>query len=872
MAGFSDQDDRRAYDGEWQTKLDPMSRGIFEALADPLSAVASRRNEIGGQSTTIRVVAGKIVGAAAYVHGYRVFFGSGSPPRICTPIVQTSLGAFGMRQLNTYVPGTTVYVLITRDLPYGLILGAEPSPITSPDAALPDMISQASRCGISVDLAHSGLLNLGKGGYPDLSSGRPADSLPSGEYGAISETGMRFFGDSHMLSAAADEFSGLWVFYDQLTRLGGRHLQVDSAGASYESLEDQGEFRSYSGESPYPWEALGRYSPGDPARRLPAQDYQIDKAHYAALEPAEDRQSPFHRIVTLGGYVGHGRKTYVFLPPAPDGFHTIGGEPPIAVAEDHTGLTGVRSIRSAKMTIVGKFHAIPGPAELRRPEDAGGDTPDNYRFAGLGEKGAAHAVSDEVATSDDDAVGQRMAAVADVLSHALNYEAVQPLHAHAKDWKLPEEGDTVLGLATETPDFATLATEQSLPAPPPQKIRVDHRYGDASYTPNTALQVFLQEGQVVILDGFGAELRMGGGDITLSCPGDIVLRPGRNLVGMAGHDVALRANNSADISANKRDVRIKARVNLQMVGGVGGTGGVLLESRGASAYEYEKTGEDAVSGGVQVKSAGDVAVWGHDLYLRSTAGQVVVDAAAGEGDVLVTASAMRRYLRDSAVDAFGSPDSPDAVNSWGVDNLLGGTLKAGGDAVLGGTLIVNGTVSVAAGNITTSGAAAAANKVESLTGGSLNAARRSVSQQGDAIADAAAAAGTSYAADIDRRWYGEGAAGNTTVINRAGFSFRSAVQYMAKKWRMWESGWQQRARLAGKTMATWVEQPVAAGSDQTYPYPGREAWEAGTGYYRQDLGLSDDGVSKDRDAKLYGRPTMIRPDKVKPDGNYTIIA
>ena len=871
---FSPQPDRRAYDAEWQKLLSPSTQATFQAISDPLAAGATQRGEIGGQLGGIKIAFGVIVDACAYVHGYRVFLSNGSPPRICTPLVQTSLGAIGMRQSHTYTPGTGVYVLFFVDLEVGLILGASPALSISANSTLPDAISQASRCGISVDLAHSSLLNM-TGGFNDLSGGRPSDSLPIGEFGVFAETGMRIFGDAHMLSVAADEFSGLWVFYDQLVRLGGRHLQIDTAGSSEETLDDQGEIYHYRGITPYPWEELGRYSPGNPTRTISDQASQIDLPHYAPLEPLDDRQTPFHRIVTLSGYIGHGTKTYVFLPPAAaTGVNTVGGKPPIAVAEDHTALTGRRSIRSAKSLILGKWGAIPGPTPLKRPEDATGDNPANYRFAGIGAAGDAHQVAGDVKTSDaDDPVGQRMAALDDVLAHALNYEGVQPLFSHAKDWKLPEESATLLGGLSGIPSFATLASEQSIPPPKAQPIVVDHRYGKTDYFPNNAMLVFLEEGQVVIVDGFGGEIRMGGGGIRLACPLDIELAPGRNLVCLAGHDAIVRAKNSIDLSATNHDLRLKAKVNVQIVGGVGGSGGVLIESKGSAAYDYAKTGEDAVSGGVQIKSASEVAVWGSDVYLRTTTGELVLDAAAGAGDLIVTADTVTRYIRSSAVDSFGNPTAPTAVNDWGQNNLVSGSFQAGGNVAFGGSLLVNNDVVVASGNFGSSEAQAAGGKIGSLAGTGLNDARRSLDRQKDAITELQASLASNYTQSYDARWYAPGAAGNSDTIARTGFSFRGIAQYLTKKWRFWESRWQQQARLSSGTPATWTEQPVVSGSEKTYPYPGLEAWAQGDALRRQNLNLFDPikGVSKDRTTTLYANPTLATADKVKPDGNYVVI-
>jgi hypothetical protein len=73
---------------------------------------------------------------------------------------------------------------------------------------------------------------------------------------------------------------------------------------------------------------------------------------------------------------------------------------------------------------------------------------------------------------------------------------------------------------------------------------------------------------------------------------------------MAGHDLILKAKESADLTATNHDVRIKAERNMQVVAGSddGSAGGILLESRSKSAGPWSGEGEAAQSSGIILKA------------------------------------------------------------------------------------------------------------------------------------------------------------------------------------------------------------------------------------------------------------------------------
>jgi hypothetical protein len=806
--------------------------------------------------------------------------------------MQTSALPFGARQIQTLLPGTSVYVLVHPQLRHGVIVGVEPDHSTDPTLAQSDFIHQASRCGLRVDRIHSAVLRLNKkGGAVDWSAGRPFDGTTAGEWGAIAETGVKVTVDSFMAQLGVDELTGVAAFYhDQLLRIGGYNFQRYTSGTELEILHDEGEIYVYDGETPYPWEQRGVLSPGsDPYRERGYRQTQIDEPHYAALEPQSDDQMPFHRVLRLGGYLGQGGKELILIPPA--GAATLrygGGADPIAVSEVQRTLSGRYLIRAAKGFHIAKQISIPAPRRKSRAEDSAGDSSDNYKFAGNSGGGEAHQIVGSVEPSDDQENPhlQQAAAIQDVRAFAYNWEGEHALHYHKNDWSVNDEGDTEFGTNQEPVDFGTLADEFYLPRPEPRTANVDHRYGEVDYFPNASHFDMTDDGAVVLSDGYGAEIRLVAGHIVLSAPGDIWFKSGRNLVQWAGNDWIARAKNSWDLSATKGDGRAKAERNFQVLGGNdgpdGNQGGVLIESRAPAAYDYaDKVGEDVVTGGVQVKCRkGDVALWARNIYVRTGGGDVepgviTLDADRGKREIVTHSRDFTRYVTNVCADNFGTDGDVRVANLYSANSALIDTSLIVGDsvAVLKGGMLISGYVSVVDGHIATEFAPDFNNLVPRQRDEDLEKAHAYIEEansNSDEVQDNAAEFFRALFTDF---WYAEGQPGADETIEAVGFSFRNTKQYRSEKFKLWEDRWQQFARLAGAEPAKWTESPVQAGSEVTYPYPGKEKWKDEETLQTQDLELYDqeEGVAKDRDPSIYGEPKFKAPEQKVPDGNYAVL-
>lgn len=824
---------------------------------------------------------GRIVDVVPMMNSYRVQAENGQL-HICNLGSSTSHQPTGTRQTTTLSVGTAVLFVIPPQGHHGLIIAVDPDYITDARNHRMDMIVQGGRTGLYVEAAHDALLTklLNRGGNPCFNAGRPLDSTTAGEWGYMTETGLAIHMDPFLTYHRVDEETGLFLFYhDQLTRLAGHNLQIRSVVGEKECLNDQQEAVSFEGQNPYPWERSGVW---DWCQRnfkeVDAKDVQRYLQEYSLIEPLVDDQQPWDRIRKFGGYLGQGHKEMVCVPPTPtpSGVNTYSSVTPgRGVLNIQHALDGAYALESAKRVYISKRLCIPVPKMIKRPEDETGDNETNYKAAGKfgPEAGEPHIIADEidVGSSQGPIELVRAAAVLDLGAFTFNWQGLHPFHYHRKDWYVPEECDGYPALRNQLPlNFCDLQNSQYLSAPVPVVMKVDHRLNDASYYPNESFIVLLEDGGISIGDGFGSEIRMTGGSVEISAPGDINLRPGRNLNVYAGWDVILRANNSVDATANRGDFRAKAEHDVQILGGNDGYGGVLIESRAKCAsYDFIHSGQKAQHSGIMLLAKDSPIVsYGADLVMKtrvSTPGSGNIRLVAGddsEGDIKMYCTTQESFLESSRFDYF-----PSGANEfWASDTILGGNIRAVGQAVIGMGITSNSWITVLNGSVnTTTGGfmwkllpeqAAPAETDVSYTINRINETKTILQDERK---------NTEYEQDLDKG------------ILPAEFSYRTPADYKTESgFLIFESRWQQLARLGGTLADKWTENPVITQSDgNTYPHPGTDAWTVQNNWCEQDLRLYSvtDGASIDRasNQEEYETPTYGDTHMTILDGNYPII-
>ena len=855
---------------------------------------------------------GRVIDGSALTNCYRVNIERGTAPKIAVPLMSTSQSAIGATEINTFAPGTSVLLYIHSKLNHAFILGCIPDPAVFGRESIHDSISFLTRA--RVDEAHKRYLQLtNNGDMSNYSSWKPFDSTHASEWGATAITGLKVTLDDFMVQMAVNEFTGIFGFYhDQLLRIGGYNLQTWTAGHERDAYMDQAEYNDTQGYSPYPWEAMGMLDPGgDMIKEYTPDQFATAKGrpYYSNWENYYENQQPFHRTQKFYGYYGQGERTVVCAPPqyadwwaykstasgdSPDPFETTArnewatdvleankgsakqlapidvsdpASAPIGLSEDNTGIDGRRFIASAKGITLAKRMLLPVPARMRRPEDGNGDDAEkNYKAAGKFGAGAEHKITGDVKTTDEKHPHlQRAAGVLDLHGYLFNYVGLHPFHWHAKDYKTYEQSELQHAqYNSNIPDYTTLKGSMYLPQPTPKTLDIDHRLRGQQFYESESYLSLLEDGTVVIGDGYGAEIRMCAGSITISAPGDVWFKPGKNAQIWAGRDIIMRANSGVDISTTEESVRIKAEQNVMILAGNDTSkkqGGVLIESRAtAPTYNFDEPGDAVIFGGVVLRAKeSEVVGLGKNIYMRTTggysgtgaqAGCITLDASLGDGNIVTKSRNLYQYAdQNGGIYQYFRP-----LGSAGAGRGSANVFKKQ-QTMLGSKLFVSGPVAadgrgsgysfIGRGNIVTNTGHILTQK-GGIVGPCTGDCSGKVNEAAETIKNFTRVELPKVLSQLDDEvwaalWYNANRPGNADTIKKLEFSFRRDEDYrIDNDFVIFEDRWQQYARIGGQTTGLWEEKPVKTGGGvETWPFPGKAKMTDPDVFKQQDFSIVD---------------------------------
>lgn len=838
---------------------------------------------------------GRIVYSMPFASWYRVFLDDLNGDAPCCYVGETSVIPFSVRDTSPLTAGQGVLVWWPPEGSYGYILGVVPPKVEDGNLGHPDWVSQGSNVGFKREAYYHQLLDLCNdgAGVIDFSNSRPVDGLGAGEWGRMSDTGIGILIDAFMAYLRADETCGLWLFYlDRLARLAGHNFDLRTAIAEMMVRDDSGEGLHFSGFSPYAWEAIGAWAFGDEIHQEKSdQDVQYKKP-FGKLEPLQDKQQPFYRMEEFRGYLGQAFMRQVMAPPAgaTQGINTYDSEQPrVGLFREQISLDGAYCLESAHSIIIAKRALIPIPKRLKQPEDTQGDTfseeGGDYKFASKHGAGDEHKINSVKANGDNPQM-QEVAALTDFAAHAFEWKGLHPFHYHKKDFNTPEQADlNPLTALQSPPQFTQLASQQWVSPPEARQVRIDHRYNETDYFETASGFFLLPRGGAVMRGGAGEEVRLAGGSADISAPGDVWLRPGRNVNIIAADDCIIKVHKSCDITAAKGDIRLKSQRNVHLLGGNDSIGGVIIESRASGpSYEFDKDGEDVAHGGILfVAPKSEVVTWGKSIYLRTGGGEgereveqgpIVLDASKGESDIRTVSRAKLNHIKLIKSDTFAVEGDKEVANNYSALNAQIHTpLQCDGGLVLTKNgLLMKGFIAVVAGHIGTEFAPQYNYFVGGLVGQPLAEAKAAIAEVLASMEEFKQAMGTDYQLGVENFWYDDKRPGNDEVMEQGRFSLRTDEQMNTEEWSLPEAHWQQLARLTDQTFQPWEEEDVAGNEGDQQPYPGKTAWEGET-FYQIDLKLHDpsDGRDKPRDSGLYEEPELEDWTKAIPKETYPII-
>lgn len=766
----------------------------------------------------------------------------------------------GARDIGHHQIGDEVICFFPLGASYGYIIAAVNEPLFDGRFVLPDSLVMRSRVGLFEDQMHRTPYENDKNQMLNFSGGRPVDTL-QGDWGKINELGVAIWLGKLMTQMRASDIAKIEAFWgDDLVRIFGYNLDVLTAGRERHKFDDEGEYDEVDRWTPYIWEALGAYEAGiEVFTENDGDAGGITRGQEKSrFEPVEDeKQDMVFRGQTLRGYLGDGSRSQIALPPY-DGTGIAkvdDGKYPRGVLDIIHGLDGRFGVRSAKEIFLEKSLIIPVPRRLLMPDDPSGDTATgddpNYKPANQYGDGPTQEKK-PYEWSDDTRPDVRITELWEFGAYVTGQFGYQVVDAHEKDWETAEEADLKIDSGTvneiDPAVYARLEHTFSQELPQYGEVTIDQRDGyDVRYYRTRSCLRLLDDGSVLIEDGYGSNIFMSGGNIHMSCPGDIFQRPGRSLLTWAPRDIVMRAGYCAELTAAKKDVRIKGEQNVHLLAN-GSKSTVLIECRASGTAQKSgwqgNVGEDIEDRGIIVKGEDtSINLWTKSLFggiHEDGAGTVEFNAGTGQATLAgqkVGIEALSLYSimvgqdrsRTSQPPQFamnaGSAIYRTAIDLVGDFRTWPGS-KGSGSVKVGGQLEVKSTIQ---------------------TEGVCIANGHFISQQGGEVSDDADYEFTpsppgegqrleSEADTVKDQIFGEfdesafdssnESPGNQEVWNAVGFSFRTTEQYkLDNLFQVHESRWQQMYRVFG-SKTTWDEPTVdAPDGTETLPHPGKAAWD-----------------------------------------------
>lgn len=865
--------------------------------------------------TPLRV--GRVLLALPYVHCYKVQLTGRQGTCIATSASNHSRTPLGVRSGEVIAPNSNVLIWKPASAELAYILAVLPSPVLHDDFNASDHIQQGGNSGPKKVEAYRNIpkTSARAHGWVSQSCGRPMDGT-IGEYVRMSETGIGLLIDSFQTYLRVNEACGLWLnYFDNYTKLAGLSLNVMSYCTHNIQCYDEGENFSLIGHATYPWEASGMYAPFQKFSKTNSSDaVQMDrKFPFGMEEVATQSQTPVYRLTDYTGYLGQGFNRTLIKPAKISGNRLMTdaeNDKDVGIFQELIALDGGYSVRSAKQIMLAKYPLIPNPRRKRLPEDTKGDdltqrpNTGKYKFSGIYGSGPAHKVLDW----KDQEVSElknilRPAGIMDLLAHHYNWKSTHPFFYHENDYSYPEEGDNSSSL-TEI-QFYRGEMSRSYVEINPKNLQIDHRYQDVNYYNTAAFITIAEDGSIVIADGYGSQLLMGGGQIRLEAGGDVMLMSGARVVTLA-NEAIIRAKGSVDVSSNEHDVRIKAERNMQLLAGNAGSGGMLLESKGTGSTQfYEGLIGEAVRGsGITLLSrGGSVNTMSKTAYIRTgvdegnpeSSGDLIIDCANGRSRMISYAKAFDFFCSEG-VGIWHSPVGQGATQMSESHYFGPRFSKVHGPTVMDGHVgVVRGGDLGVAGSLFAMKDIMCIKKMACLKG---------VKNLGDSSKGNVVAQITKYIEDFSQAsenstqigngifasyypanvWLPNQPGNSNLLGNQIGFSYRDssinggAYGYATDGFFLLETRWQQLGRMgmlqsAGKT---WTEKVVKYQGNDLYPWPGKANWvtnEVFLGYSDEDkfkLFGTNKAKSRKDNKEDYENPNFPNWKKRVCDGNYSI--
>lgn len=729
-----------------------------------------------------------------------------------------TVGLDDVGQKSMLPPGAHVYVAVHEHASsLGTIIGVKPQLQNEAGDAFCDFVVQGSGVGLYASPYYADYVagTIDAAGAKPYAGDYPRDGL-SGDYTVMATSGVGLHIDSDMTYLRTSELCGLFLFReDGYTRLTGETLATESLAVRSETGMSAAELFETTGHSIYPWESLGQAQPG----MVELEQYGVAAIYdgsTATTEPADLDAVPIDRLTTIGGYLGQGQLTTLVTPTGvtTGQYNTLSN--PVAkraLFRQQIMLDGTYMLESARQMFFAKAVDIPIISQKSARDYLAED--EQYKASGMYGEGDPHTVSQLRIT--DPAAAAAGASEAYAYASAWQGYNAAVYHPHI-DLEYPTPGDDGAPGSLN----ASLDGSDRVSPPPVEQVDIDHRYGQVDIHRVLSLFAFLPDGTIVIRDGFGAELRMNRGVVELGGTG-VYVNAGRTF-SLLGGQVSIRGNRGVEVVSANNAVRIKAETNLMLLGGNGGRGGVLIESRGVGTdSRWPEDINDVQFGGVTIKAASSyVAVYGGDLLLKSGTsaaglfpGRVVIDAT--QSTITMRSHTQHRYAGIMYDNFVNSEQRVNKSNVYAENFVaLSGSLGVSAQILGGGGIQVKDSVVSLDGWFGCTNADALDYKVGTVKEPAKLAENiKRVEEEVEKATDQAKSA----LDDFNRALRTPNKPLDDATIRNTGFGFPSSEGYRSQNVTLSQPYWQQ-ALAVGQT---WNEPIVRYRERQpTRPWPGNE--------------------------------------------------
>jgi len=523
---------------------------------------------------------------------YRIRVG-GLPDMIATsiqPFGKTSDGAFSTISSSLYGVGTRVLAILTPALGVNqaLILGSPASHFgTTVAKGSPELIASSPVGSFKDNISSSGLINCY---FNNFNDSRPVDAYP-GDTTILNNLGCGLFVGALQASLISGMDCSVELHYiDALLRINSYNFEQNTAGSETLAYCDAGDYTEIKRLNPYVVESLGASGEYSPIPKVEAQirSKSQDRTELTGnYKPELETQLGWFRYSEFSGYLANLKLNFVTAPivkKVRDSKDTEQDE--AGLFREHVDSSGAYSVVSAKSISLIKDCFIPIPKEKYRADDSRGS-----KVESISEDRESNApnLADytiEGATNEEEHASLLYSAASSDSAAFKTHRSLVHFRERKDDWTLKEIDEVDLAGFRSSIDSngyinaANGVSKSRYFAKLPQigTLKINSRE-QVKYFASRSMIMMHEDGSIHLQDGYGSTISMRAGSIDISCPGDITLRPGKNLVSIAGDSVSTIAGNDVELSANLGDLRLQADRNVSVLAGNDGKGGVLVESK-----------------------------------------------------------------------------------------------------------------------------------------------------------------------------------------------------------------------------------------------------------------------------------------------------